>query len=331
MEKYFVPLKNVADPVELQVEVCYGPRVRVSSAEGSTAHPGGACAGALYILGSALMFATLGALIRQASTCLPNEMIVFFRNLFALLFVVPLFLARHSPDQLRTTVPGLHLLRSAAGLGAMYCYFYALAHMKLAEAVLLSYTSPLIIPLVASLWIHEKVSHRVGSAVVIGFVGVVFILKPGAGLFQAAALVALGAAAMASVAMVTIRRMSATEPPVRIVFFYTLLATLISGLPLMWAWQTPGRGTWGLLLLIGVVAMAGQFLMTKGYSLAPASQVGPFIYATVVFAALIGWVVWGESLDMFTGIGATLVCLAGIVATTSFGRPSRGGSVQGTA
>ena len=261
------------------------------------------------------MFAIMGALVRLASDTLPNEMVVFMRNLFSLIFVVPIFMMRSGIPGIRTKKPLLHGMRCAAGLTSMYCYFYALAHMKLAEAVLLSYTSPLFIPIIAMLWLREPVSRKIRAAVFIGFIGVVFILKPGFSIFQPVSLLALLAGVAASVAMVTIRRMSDSEPPGRIVFYYTLLCTVISAVPLFWAWEMPQDSTLIILLFLGLVAMTGQFLVTRGYSSAPAAQVGPFTYGTVVFAVVFGWFFWDESLDLFTWAGAALVCIAGIIAT----------------
>jgi drug/metabolite transporter (DMT)-like permease len=83
----------------------------------------------------------------------------------------------------------------------------------------------------------------------------------------------------------------------------------------VWFWQSPQPELWWLLILIGLLAVVGQFLLTKGYSLAPAAKVGPFSYSNVVFAMLIGWVLWGESLDFLTWVGAFLICIAGIVTT----------------
>ncbi|HPR53470.1 MAG TPA: EamA family transporter, partial [Deltaproteobacteria bacterium] len=91
--------------------------------------------GSLYILGSALMFAIMGVLVRKASATLSNEMVVFMRNLMALVFVMPIFIARNGMSGMKTDKPLFHILRGVAGLSAMYCYFYSLAHMKLAEAV----------------------------------------------------------------------------------------------------------------------------------------------------------------------------------------------------
>ncbi|HHO76319.1 MAG TPA: DMT family transporter [Deltaproteobacteria bacterium] len=261
------------------------------------------------------MFAIMGTLVRMVSATLHNEMIVFFRNLFALVFFIPLLATRSARIELKTNRPFSHLLRTATGLCAMYCYFYALAHMKLAEAVLLSYTTPVFIPIIALFWLRESVTMKVGFAVIIGFAGVIFILKPGSGIFQPVSVIALVAAIFASTAMVAIRSMSDSEPPGRIVFYYTALSTLISAIPLFWAWEMPEGSTLALLILMGIVAVTGQLLMTRGYSAAPAARVGPFIYSTVIFASILGWFFWDETLDILSLTGAMLVCIAGIAAT----------------
>jgi len=275
-------------------------------------------AGALHMLSSALVFAIMGALVKTLSQSLSIEMVVFFRNVFALIFIIPWVCYRNPAGGIKTSKFYFHVLRSVAGLGAMYCYFYALAHMKLGEAVLLSYTTPLFIPIIAYLWIKESVPRKVIAAVIIGFAGIMLILKPGSGLFDPVAVIGLAAGILASFAMVTIRRMAPTEPPVRIVFYYTLMATVFSCVPLLWAWQTPGTTLWWILILTGLVAVSGQLLMTKAYNLAPAAQVGPFMYAVVVFATIMGFLFWGESLDILSLGGAVLVCLAGIMATLHF-------------
>lgn len=273
--------------------------------------------GALLVLAASFMFAVIGSLVRAASATLPNEVVVFFRNIVVLVFLVPFFALRRSLPVITTGKMHLHVLRAMAGLVSMYCYFYSLAHMKLAEAVLLSYTSPLIIPVIAFVWLHEPLSRRVRMAIILGFMGVLLILKPGVSIFQPVALVALCAALFASLGMVSIRRMSATELPETIVFSYTLLSAIISAIPLLWAWQTPAGEAWVILVFMGIAAMAGQLLMTKGYGMAPIAQVGPFVYCSVVFASVIGWVFWDESLDAFSITGSALVFLAGVLAARS--------------
>jgi len=272
-------------------------------------------AGALFVLSASFTFAALGALIKVVSTSLPNEMVVFFRNFCALVFILPWIWYRRSLGGIKTSFFQLHLLRSLAGLSAMYCFFYSIAHLQLSEACLLASTAPLFIPVIACAWIREPVARKVRGAIIIGFIGILLILKPGIGVFQPIAIVGLAAGMFAALAMVSIRRMSASEPTIRIVFYFSALGTLISAVPTIWSWQSPQPKTWCYLVLIGMLATVGQILLTKGYSLAPAAQIGPFTYGNVLFATFLGWLFWGESLDALTWAGAVLICIAGIIAT----------------
>jgi drug/metabolite transporter (DMT)-like permease len=272
-------------------------------------------AGALCVLSASLTFAILGAVVKVVSLSLTNEMVVFFRNFCSLFFILPWIWYSRPIGGLRTSYFPLHLLRSMAGLGGMYCFFYVIARLQLSESFLLMSTAPLFIPIIAYIWIHEPVERKVRGAIIIGFIGIILILKPGVGVFRPIAFVGLGAGLMGALAMVSIRRMSSSEPTIRIVFYFTVFGTLISAIPLVWSWQSPKAEIWWLLVLMGLLAAVGQFLLTKGYSLAPAAKVGPFSYSNVVFAMVLGWVLWGESLDFLTWVGAFLICIAGIITT----------------
>lgn len=272
-------------------------------------------AGALFVLSASFMFAAMGALVKIVSRSLTNDMVVFFRNFCALVFILPWICYLRPHGGVKTALFQLHLIRSLAGLGAMYCFFYAIAQLQLSEACLLAATAPLFIPVIAYVWIREPVAQKIRGAIIIGFIGIVLILKPGLGVFQPVAIVGLAAGVLAALAMVSIRRMSTSEPTIRIVFYFTVLGTLISAVPLIWSWRSPQPKIWWLLVLIGLLAAVGQILLTKGYRLAPAAQVGPFTYGNVVFATLFGWIFWGESLDAMAWVGAVLICIAGIIAT----------------
>jgi drug/metabolite transporter (DMT)-like permease len=272
-------------------------------------------AGALCVLSASLTFAILGVVVKVVSRSLTTEMVVFFRNFCSLFFILPWIWYSPPPGGVRTSYFPLHLLRSMAGLGGMYCFFFVIARLQLSESFLLMSTAPLFIPIIAYVWIHEPVERKVRGAVIIGFIGIILILKPGMGVFRPIAFVGLAAGLLGALAMVSIRRMSSSEPTIRIVFYFTVFGTLISAMPLVWSWQSPKAEIWWLLVFMGLLAAVGQFLLTKGYSLAPAAKVGPFSYSNVVFAMLLGWVLWGESLDLLTWAGAFLICVAGIITT----------------
>ncbi len=261
---------------------------------------------------SALFFAGMGACVKAAGQSLPNAEVVFFRNGLGLLALLPLVFRRGLRD-MRTVHAREHLVRGVAGLGAMYCFFYALAHMRLAEAVLLNYSMPLFLPFIEKLWLGEPVPPRLGRSLSLGFAGVILILKPGPGLFEPVALFGVGAALLGALAQVGVRRLTQTEPTTRIVFYFALIATTVSALPLAHAWVTPAPSLWGILLATGGLATLGQIFLTRAYAEAPAARVGPFIYATVVFAAVLDWLVWGSLPGLLTALGAVLVAGAGVL------------------
>ncbi len=270
--------------------------------------------GALCLTAAAFLFAAMAAIIKAVSAShLANADIVFFRNLFGLLALLPWLMRRGIPA-LGTAYPGLHLLRSIAGLASMYCFFFAIAGMPLADVMVLNYTAPLFVPLMALVWLKERVTARLWAAVSLGFIGVVLTLKPGMAMFSPIALVALTSGLLAALSVVTIRRMAHHEPSTRIVFYYSAVSTAFSLMPLWWGWQAPTPAQLGLMALAGALATGGQLFMTHGYTLAAAAQIGPFMYAAVIFAALFGWLFWSEIPDSLSFAGAALVCIAGVLA-----------------
>ncbi len=268
------------------------------------------------MLGSSATFSCAGAFIKVAAVTLPNEMIVFARAFIGLVLFLP-WAARAGVQGLRTPYPKQQVTRAVAGLVAMYCFFYAVGHLPLAEAMLLNYSSPLFIPFIAWLWIGEPIPPRIGWVIGIGFLGITLILKPGATFFSPAAIVGVCSSVLTAVAMVSIRGLARFEPPSRIVFYFCAVCSLLSAVPLLWTWRTPSATALGALLGLGVLATIGQVWLTRAYGLAPAAKVGPFTYATVVFSALLGWMFWGEVPDRLSVVGAVLVCSAGILATQS--------------
>ena len=267
--------------------------------------------GAFFIIASELSFAFSAAIIKLVSTSLPNESIVFFRNLFGLMILTPL-LIRSSPKILHTNCIHLHLIRAGFGMGAMYSFFYALAYIPLGDSMLIKSTIPLIIPFISAFWLKESISQRVIIAGILGFVGVFLILEPN-GDTNWVSLVALGSSIMAALAFVTVRKLSATEPTLRIVSYFAIFGLSISAIPMIWNWQTPTLSQYFMLIAIGLSTTVGQLLLTRGYQNAPASSVGIFTYTSVPFGTFLGWLFWNELIDKNSFFGAILIILAGII------------------
>jgi drug/metabolite transporter (DMT)-like permease len=270
--------------------------------------------GALLIVAGEWAFATMGAAIRVVSTEVDNAQVVFFRNAFGLLFFLPWLARPGLRERIATDWPRMHLLRGVAGLGAMYCFYYAIANMPLAEAMLLKLSAPLFIPFVAYFWLGEEAPRATRWAIAIGFAGVALILSPAFTTIAPVAAVALLGGLLAAVAKVTVRHLSGTEPTGRIVFYFTLTGTVVSAIPLLWGWRAPSLHALGWLFAVAALATVGQWCLTRGLRRASAPRLAPFVYFSVVFAAAYGWLFWGERIAWTTIAGTLLVALAGLLA-----------------
>lgn len=263
--------------------------------------------GALFAVLAAAAFALMAAGVKAASALVRSEVIVFFRSAVGLLVLLP-WLLRHGAAAVRTQRLGGHLWRAAFGTCAMYAFFYALAHLHLAEAILLTYSTPLFIPFIAWAWIREPPPPVIFPAVALGLAGIVLIARPTAGLALSPASVAgVLSGVCAAAAMVSIRRIADTETAPRIVFYFSALSTLIAAVPLAWSWGPVPPAALALLVGIGVLATLGQLCLTRAYALAPAARIGAFTYVAVVFGGLIGWALWQERPDGASLLGMALV------------------------
>jgi drug/metabolite transporter (DMT)-like permease len=277
--------------------------------------------GAGLMVASALLFASMAAMVSLAARELNNAPIVFFRHFIMLVFLLP-WLIRRGPRALETDNFRGHVVRGLAGVAAVACYFYAIARLRLADAVLLNQSMPLFIPLVERAWLGERVPARLWGVLGLGFAGLLLILRPGSGVFEPAALVGLASAALASIAQVGIRRLTRTEPVTRIVVYFGLVASAVALPPAIYWWTPASAETWAILLLMGVFATIGQLTLTRAYLHAPAARVGPFLYAGPVFAGLLDWLIWNRLPDPLFLAGAAVVIAAATLALRLRGAPA---------
>jgi drug/metabolite transporter (DMT)-like permease len=268
------------------------------------------------MVSAALLFAVMSVMVKLLSRDLPNAMVVFLRSALSLLVLAPPIL-RRGLGQLRTRHLREHLVRGGVGMAAMYCFFFVIGKLGLAEALLLNYSLPLFIPLVERAWLGERVAHGIWRPLGIGMLGLILILKPGLGLFQPAALVGIMGALFAATAQVGVRRLTLTESVTKIVFYFAICSSAIGLGPALFAWQTPSLGEIPLIVAMVASGTIAQLSMTRAYQLAPAARVGPFIYGSVAFAAFFDWFLFARHPDGLSSVGTALVVGAGILALRS--------------
>ncbi|HET9088633.1 MAG TPA: DMT family transporter [Acidobacteriaceae bacterium] len=297
---------------------------RVSAA--SAPHQENAALGGLLIVIAFLCVAIMSAL-GKAATQVSTATIVFFQNSVSLLLFLPWAL-RHGTGPLKTSRIGLHVLRACGGLLSQVLMFAAVKKMPLMNAVLLTNSAPLFIPLITWAWLKEKITGIVWASLLIGFAGVILILKPSPSLLtNPAALIATSAAVFSAFALVTVNRLSTTETTQRILFYYFLISSVVTAPFVLFDGsifhQMPGKD-WLDLTGIGIFMAASQLLIILAYRHASAGRIAPFNYSVVIFSGLIGWIVWKNEPGLLSLAGVVLVTVGGILST-KFGGPNARG------
>lgn len=264
---------------------------------------------ALLMLGSTVFFGLMAVSIKFASETLHTFEIAFFRNFFGVIAALPLLL-RHGPGLLKTTQLPRYFIRCLIGVVSMFCGFWAIGHLPLAQAVSLSYSTPLFVTIAAVWFLHEQVRARRWAAVVLGFIGVLVIVRPGSASFTAGSLVALSGAVLGGIVAIQIKQLSATEPADRIVLWTTMLWVPMSLGPALFVWQWPHGITWLWVAAAGGLGTGGHMLWTRALKLGDVSALTPISFMQLPLVAVFGFVLFGEALDRWTVIGAGVIFAA---------------------
>lgn len=269
----------------------------------------------LAIMGAALLFALAGACVKTLGGAVPLAQVVLFRSLFALPVLLLLLRGAGGWRALRTRRPLDHAWRTLFGLVGMAGAFYGIVHLPLANVTALGFTMPLFLTVLAVPLLGERVGPRRGSAVVVGFLGVLAMVLPAS---EAAAplwpsLAVLAGALGWALAMITIRRMGeAGESGVAITVWFAVGcsgAALLASLP-GWLWPTPGQ--WALLLAIGIISAFAQLLMTEAYRAAEPTIVAPFEYSGILWTTLLGALLWAELPGAWDALGIAILVASGL-------------------
>ncbi|MGH8084839.1 MAG: DMT family transporter [Lysobacter sp.] len=264
---------------------------------------------ALLMLGSTGFFALMVIVIRLASETLHTFEVAFFRSFFGLIAALPLLL-KHGPGLLRTQQLPRYLVRCVLGTLSMFCGFWAIGNLPLAQAVSLSYSTPLFATIAAVLWLGEQVRARRWSAVVLGFIGVLVIVRPGTEGFSAGTLVAVSAAVISAIVAIQIKQLSHTEPADRIVILTTLFWVPLSLLPALAVWEWPQGITWLWVAAAGALGTAGHMLWTRALKIGDVSALQPISFMQLPIVAVLAFFLFNEGVDRWTAVGAAIILVA---------------------
>jgi drug/metabolite transporter (DMT)-like permease len=256
---------------------------------------------------STVFFAAMHGCVRVLSNdgIHPYE-IAFFRCFFGLLMLAP-WLAIRARGALRTRHLGMHVVRAALNVVAMFMFFTALGITPIAQVQALAFTAPLFTTVLAVFLLGETVRLRRWSAVAIGFVGALVIIRPGVQPLDLGSLLTVGSALVWAVCMIIIKRLSGSESALTITAYMTLLMSLISLVPASLHWVWPDGSQWLWLAACGVLGTLGQWIMTQSFRLADATVVLPLDFAKLIWGAALGWFAFGEFIDLWTWIGAVII------------------------
>jgi drug/metabolite transporter (DMT)-like permease len=272
-----------------------------------------------WMLVASFLFAVMGVLVKLASAHFSSPELVFYRSLFGLLSIY-LFIVvgtRQWLAPLATQHARSHVKRGLSGFIALVMFFYAIAHLPLATAITLNYTSPLFLAAITAWWLTERHGAGLVGALVAGFVGVAVLLQPGWHSQDVpAGVIGLASGLFAAVAYLNVRTLGRQgEPEWRIVFYFTLIATLGAAVWMAVAgFAMPRPGDWPLLLAMGLTATLAQLAMTRAYRLGNTLTVGTLAYSNVGFSAIYGVLLFGDRLPLSAWIGMVFIVLGGLVS-----------------
>lgn len=268
--------------------------------------------GILLVMTAIALFVVMDANAKYLSHYLPVMQIVWARNTFALVFLV-LMLRRHRPVQLlRSTSPKLQIVRSLLLFASTYFFFAAIHYIPLADASSISFVTPLMVTALSVPFLGEKVGIRRWTAIAVGFVGALIVIRPGPGLLHSASVLPLLSATCFAFYQIATRILATRDHAYTTSLWSPILGALIASAMMPFLWQPPTWQQWGLMLLIGSLGGFSHFVFIRAYENAPPSVLAPFAYTNLIWSVSIGYLVFGDLPDRYTALGAAIIVASGL-------------------
>ena len=266
---------------------------------------------AMFCLATAFFLSIMTMFVKLAAPYTTNSVTIFFRFMVSFIYVTLILIyktIRGNPISLKPQKLWLHILRAAFGVASMLCLYYSLKFIPLMDASLLKMTNPLFIPILAIILLGVKTKPKVIISIIIGFLGIILVIRPGLGMVDHHAIYALASGVCTAFVVILLREVAKQDKPQVIMFYYFLFAAVAGGLIALTNWRTPNTHTLMLLLGVGIFGSLYQDCIIRASRYAPASIVSVFLYTTVVFNGILDWLVWGIKPDLCTIVGLMIIC-----------------------
>jgi drug/metabolite transporter (DMT)-like permease len=283
----------------------------MSTSAGAT--PNRVLVGILFICAAGSLFPVMNGLVQVLSPRYSTEQLVWARTSSHFLFIVVLFGSTFGVDILRTTQLKWQIGRSLVLLMSTAMFFTGVKYLPLAKAASISFTAPFIVALLAWPMLGERVSPARLVAVVIGFLGVLVVIRPGSEVFHWASLLILGSAACYALYQIVTRRLVGHDPPETSAIYAAIVGTVVMSLVVPFFWTTPlGWVDAGLMFSLGIIGGLGHYFVARAMVYGPANIIAPFAYWQMIGSVIVGYIITGLWPDLSTWIGAGIIIGAGL-------------------
>lgn len=274
----------------------------------------------LFMIASTASFSLMNSFIRLISDDIDTTVIVFWRNFTCIFLLLPFMLHMGKKNgstlsAFRTGRIDSHMARAAIGIIGMETWFHSVSILPLNQATALSYTAPLFTTVFAAVYLRERITKPRLIALGIGFLGAMIILRPDPEHFDIRALWVLFATSMWAVAGMLVKSLTRTEPALRIVFYMSVFMSMLAFPLALYHWQWPTLYMCGVMLLIAIASLGAQLFLTRAYSLAEVSSLMPYDFGRLIFTAIYAYILFNESSDLTSWIGASIIIGSAIIIT----------------
>ena len=268
--------------------------------------------GIAFICATTSLVPLMDVIAKHLSASLPIAEILWARYLFQLTILLPVVLWRHRLRELRPRQPLLHAIRGIIVVASTGFFFVAISRMAIADALSILFVAPLIVTALSPFLLGEHVGARRWTAVGVGFLGTLVIMRPGFGVFQEASLWALAAGLGYALFIIVTRKLSGQSPPLVTLATTTILGVLATTVIVPFDWVPPSALQWGLLALMGVIVFAADLLLIKAFDHASAPLLAPILYFEIVMSTIVSYVFFSDFPDRWTWLGVTIVIASGV-------------------